>query len=260
MYIKENKKHLFNCSLGKDSTAELIVAKRLGVSIDRVVFADLQDADFPQMKDMLYKLQDFIGIEFEIIKAPFTFEEKFFQPVKRGNWIRPYRGFPPTVGKACWIKRDMKINPINKWVKSNNLTGYVRHFGFAKGEEDRLACQPDAVSLLIEQGITEAGAREICESEGLLNPLYNHFLRLGCWFCPKKSLRSWYMLWLHYPELWQKLKYYEKFCVWKLTPKYNTDEMEQLFITDKFLKRHGFERPLCICGESIGGENLCQIG
>jgi hypothetical protein len=44
----------------------LIIAKESGVPIDRVVFADLQDADFPEMKDMLDKLQNYIGLEFEI--------------------------------------------------------------------------------------------------------------------------------------------------------------------------------------------------
>lgn len=225
-------KHLYNCSLGKDSVAELILAKRQGVPIDRVVFADLQDADFPEMKEHLYKVQDYIGTEIEVIKAPFTFEEKFFQPVTKGNWIRPYRGFPPTVGCSCWIKRDMKITPIERWKKRNNLSEYITHFGFAKGEEERMARQPSGVSLLIENGITENMAREICETEDLLNPLYRYFDRLGCWFCPKKSLKSWRSLWFNFPDLWQKLKYYEQFCIWKLTPKYTTDEMEKRFISE----------------------------
>ena len=225
-------KHLYNCSLGKDSVAELILAKRQGVPIDRIVFADLQDADFPQIKEHLYKVQDYIGKEIEVIKAPYTFEEKFFQPVTKGNWIRPYRGFPPTVGCSCWIKRDLKITPIERWAKKNDLSGYVRHFGFAKGEEERLARQPNGVSLLIENGITENMAREICLEVDLLNPLYQYFDRLGCWFCPKKSLKSWRSLWLNFPELWQKVKYYEKFCIWKLTPKYSADEMEERFIKE----------------------------
>jgi len=225
-------KHLYNCSLGKDSVAELILAKKQNVPIDRIVFADLQDADFPQMKEHLFKVQDYIGTEIEVIKAPFTFNEKFFQPVTKGNYVRPYRGFPPTVGCSCWVKRDMKITPIERWTKQNDLSGYVRHFGFAKGEEERLARLPDGVSLLIENGITENQAREICEDAGLLNPLYRYFDRLGCWLCPKQSLKSWRSLWLNFSDLWQKLKYYERFCIWKLTPRYTTNEMEERFIRE----------------------------
>ena len=91
-------RHLFNCSLGKDSTAELILAKKLGVPINRIVFADMQDADFPQMKVQLQKIQNYIGTEIEVIKAPFTFEDKFFQAVTKGKFIRAHRGFPATIG------------------------------------------------------------------------------------------------------------------------------------------------------------------
>jgi 3'-phosphoadenosine 5'-phosphosulfate sulfotransferase (PAPS reductase)/FAD synthetase len=223
---------LFSFSAGKDSTAELIIAKKQGIPIDRVVFVDMQDADFPEVKQHVEKVQNYIGREIEIIKAPFTFDEKFFQPVKTGNHIRPYRGFPPTVGCACWIKRDLKVTPVNRWIRANDLSGYIQHFGFAKGEEHRLARQPNGVSLLIENGVTEQKAREICEAEGLLLPLYKFFDRIGCWFCPKKSLKSWRSLWLNFPELWQKVKYYEKFCIWKITPKYTTDEMEQRFLRE----------------------------
>lgn len=156
-------KHLYNCSLGKDSVAELIVAKQSGVPIDRVVFADLQDADFPQMKDLLYKVQEYIGIEIEIVKAGFTFEQKFFQEVCMGSNCRKHRGFPLTVGCACWVKRDLKVRPVERWRKSNDLSEYVQHFGFAKGEEHRLARQPNGVSLLIDNGITEPIARELCK-------------------------------------------------------------------------------------------------
>lgn len=231
MEIINKKKHLYNCSLGKDSTAELIIAKQQGVSIDRVVFADLQDADFPQMKIMLEKLQDYINVKIEIIKADYTFHDRFFQPISRGKYVGKCRGFPLTIGGACWVKRDLKILPIEKWRKENDLSSYIRHFGFAKGEEYRLEKQKGAISLLIENNISENEARHICNSVGLLNPLYKHFNRLGCWFCPKQPLKSWRNLYLHFPHLWEKLKFYEGHSgtLKKLTPNYGTKEFEKRF-------------------------------
>ena len=47
----------------------------------------------------------------------------------------------------------------------------------------------------------------ICRERGLLSPLYDDesITRIGCWFCPKQSLKS--LAWMKrmHPELWVKM-------------------------------------------------------
>lgn len=59
---------------------------------------------------------------------------------------------------------------------------------------------------LVECGITEAQAFDVCRSRGLLSPGYNGGReRLGCWFCHNQRVGELKRLYYDYPELWDKL-------------------------------------------------------
>ena len=59
---------------------------------------------------------------------------------------------------------------------------------------------------LVECGITEAQAFDVCRSRGLLSPGYNGGrARLGCWFCHNQRVGELKRLYYDYPELWDKL-------------------------------------------------------
>lgn len=62
-------------------------------------------------------------------------------------------------------------------------------------------------SLLVEQGLTENDAMEICKKYDLLSPMYgvDGIFRGGCWFCPKQCLSDLYSLWKNYPDLYNSL-------------------------------------------------------
>lgn len=63
---------------------------------------------------------------------------------------------------------------------------------------------------LIDWGMTEDNCIKFLKDGKLHNPLYDVFKRLGCWLYPKQSIGSLKSLYSDYPELWERLKDYEK--------------------------------------------------
>lgn len=61
------------------------------------------------------------------------------------------------------------------------------------------------ISLLEKYDFTEQDAKELCQTAGLLSPVYEFTDRGGCWFCPnarRKELRHLYDL---HPDLWNRM-------------------------------------------------------
>ena len=61
--------------------------------------------------------------------------------------------------------------------------------GIASDEPVRLRrLQGDQVSLLEKYHYTEEDAKQLCQTAGLLSPVYAFTDRGGCWFCPNAKL------------------------------------------------------------------------
>ena len=54
--------------------------------------------------------------------------------------------------------------------------------------------------------MSERDCQAYLKERELENPLYRHFTRTGCAFCPAQSMRAKFNLWKHYPSEWQKIK------------------------------------------------------
>ncbi|RLC30978.1 MAG: hypothetical protein DRH37_04100 [Deltaproteobacteria bacterium] len=66
----------------------------------------------------------------------------------------------------------------------------------------------------------------------MIPPIYDKFKRNGCWLCPKQSKESLQILYQEYPDLWKKLKEYEKdsphgFKVEKTLAEYELDFLDK---------------------------------
>ena len=61
------------------------------------------------------------------------------------------------------------------------------------------------VAPLAEWGMTEKNCIAYLEKRNLMNPLYQKFKRLGCFFCPKQPLNSLRIVRQDYPSLWQMM-------------------------------------------------------
>lgn len=191
---------------GKDSTAMLLRLLELGERIDRIVFADT-GFEFPELYEYIKRIEKHIGRKVEIVKPETTFEEWFSGKVTRGELEGEVRGFPGRLHPCYWT-REAKIKPLEKLQKDAEIV-YV---GIAYDEKERMSSDPKSKIRypLVEWKWTEQDCVNYLNKLGLLNPLYVNFNRLGCWFCPKQGINSLYVLWKLYPDLWSRLKDWER--------------------------------------------------
>jgi len=167
-------------STGKDSTATGILAKLYGDKIDEIITV-LPDPFKTELK-LVKKFENFMGMKVTIIQGP-SFEDYFYRKKVRGKHIGTIYGWPFTAYKTC--ARILKWEPMQKHCKNRNCSFLI---GIAKDENRKILNQNE--SLLLKYGLTEENARKLCIKYDLLNPLYNHFKRLGCVRCPKQGIQA----------------------------------------------------------------------
>ena len=112
-------------------------------------------------------------------------------------------GFP--CGARCGIRRDCKVRPIEKYLKS--LDGeIVQYCGICADETTRLCSMHKSgkVSLLEKYGVTQEETRELCLSQGLFSPSYEYSERGGCWMCPFAKQAEHEAIRAMDPKLWEE--------------------------------------------------------
>lgn len=208
-------KHIACCSFGKDSLAQIVVAKEHGEPIDAVIYSEVMFTDeisgeFPEHRDFIYnvaipKLKELYGLETIVLRSPQTMWNDFHTVRVRGSTAGLLRGFP--IPGLCTINRDCKIPPIKKYLKEQSEE-VIQYVGIAADEPKRLKRLEgtNKVSLLAKYGITEQEARDICERVGLLSPIYTITGRNGCFFCPNASEKELRHLYFNHPEIWELLR------------------------------------------------------
>ena len=198
--------YIASLSYGKDSIAMLEVIKQHDMPLDRIVHVEIMatdtiPADLPPMMEFKAKADRIIkeryGIEVEHLHSPKSYEEIFYSKMtERSKFPNTIKGFPMVVG--CWVQSYLKMSPIKKAEKGN-----VTYLGIAADEPNRFHNLTDRKrSPLVEHGITESEARQICEELDLLSPVYAQSARGGCWFCHNQGVQQLRLLRHQYPEYW----------------------------------------------------------
>jgi len=202
-------KHIVSFSGGKDSTAMLLHMIELKMPIDKIIFADTT-LEFPEMYEWINKVEEIIKMSITKVMPHHSFNFWFYGKPTRGKNIDKIRGFP-FVTRPCWWQRDAKEVPLRKVQGKGNII----YLGIAKDEEKRADAKRYKKGEnkfkfpLIEWEWSEQDCLDYLEKIGLKHPLLK-FKRTGCWLCPKQNLQSLRILMIDYPELWKKLKQYEK--------------------------------------------------
>ena len=206
-------KHIVSFSGGKDSTAMLLRMIEEGWQIDEVVMVNIRAtktimAEFPEMYEHVKKVEEYckdtIGIGITKIEHPkgLTFEDYFYKEIARGKNKGKIYGWPYTLG--AWCNSRLKMLAIDQYFKSQGE--HTRYIGIAYDEHKRLErLEKNEIAPLDIWQMTEIDCLEYAKQKGFHNPLYDKFKRLGCWFCPKQSLKSLKVIYDEYPELWQML-------------------------------------------------------
>jgi 3'-phosphoadenosine 5'-phosphosulfate sulfotransferase (PAPS reductase)/FAD synthetase len=190
---------------GKDSTAMLLRMIELGEKIDYIIFADT-DFEYPELYEYVNKIEKIIGRKIIRVKSKKSFEEWMFGKLVDGKNKGKVRGFPFILSPCFW-HREAKKNAVNNFLKG---IPHIRCIGIASDEKKRIQKDKTLRYPLIEWGWTEQDCIDYLEQKGLANSLYKRFRRIGCFCCPKQNENSKYKTWLYYPELWEKIEWFEK--------------------------------------------------
>lgn len=215
--VFSEKKNLsvVNLSGGKDSTALLILMIEKGLPIDVVINADPW-MEFPEMYEHLEKVDEYLyrerGLHITTLRHPKGFEWLMFkEPKKRPSTIKRRielgvslygNGWPGI--KVRWCTGQLKIKLIDAEIKRLKMEKKVLHFiGIAADEGQR--CKEKQYPL-VEWGITEAKALQICYDRGFdFGGLYEKYHRASCWCCPMQRISELRNLRKYHPHLWKRL-------------------------------------------------------
>lgn len=218
---KEPKANLPVClfvSFGKDSMTMMDLIVRNNIPVDRYIFSDTL-LEYPLMYIYAEKIVDYYQqrykITIEIIKPNATFEEWCFGVLKRGELKGYIRGIPnpADTDSQCYWRREAKVEAPKKIIGD-----YIPMLGYTRGEGRNTdgALTPLKSDFLIK-GITyksfnmsEWDCKLYLEEREMENPIYKLLTRTGCAMCPFQSERAWYVVWKHFPDIWDDVKWIEK--------------------------------------------------
>lgn len=213
--MNQNNYHAVSLSGGKDSTCLLLLMIERGMPID-IVLNTNTGMEFPEMYDHLAKVDEYLyrerGLHITTLRHPQGFEWLMFdEPKKKASCIanRQNLGIPiygngwPGM-RVRWCTGQLKTHLLTKAV--NRLKGEhnaLHYVGIAADEAQR--CKGEEYPL-VEWGITEAQALQICYDRGFdFGGLYRIYHRASCWCCPLQRIDELRKLRRHHPELWARL-------------------------------------------------------
>lgn len=243
--------NIVNCSGGKDSTAMLLMMLERDLPVDRILYADVGEmAEFEQMYDYLPRIEAYTGRTIETVKSDrWTARSIFYGYPTRGKYMDEIRGFPLTIGSACRYRTWLKVEPLE------NAAGQGQDIfiGIAADEAGRSRCKEYTKGKnryhfpLVEWGVTEQQCQEYLQRKELFNPLYRHFKRLGCFWCPKQPIDSLRQLYRHFPNLWATLRQMEEDQKRSFQYKRTVGELEARFQRELFdsIDHTVSEQPFC---------------
>ena len=222
------EKYIASVSFGKDSLATILLAKEHGEPLDEAVYCEVMfdkdiSGEVPEHRDFIYNTAipalEQMGVKVVVLRSEKTYVELFTGQVTRGARKGMVRSFP-LCGK-CAIQRDCKLRPIRQYQKTLP-PGTVKYIGIAQDEQGRLLRLEGGrqVSLLAKYNFTEQDAWQLCDSAGLLSPVYAFTDRGGCWFCPNAKRMELRHLYDYHPDLWGRMLELQAFPN-KATEKFN---------------------------------------
>lgn len=207
--------------------------------LDEIIFCDT-GMEFPQMYGHLDRLEKHIGRPITRLKAPASFEYYFYK-------YMPQRKNPTLLGKRgkSWP------GPLNRWctglLKTRIIDAYlkerygqdtlIQYIGIAADEPERVK---EHRYPLVEWGMTEADCLRYCRERGFdWGGLYDVFKRVSCWCCPLQPLEELRRLRIHFPDLWDRLRYMDDHTWRQFRKDYSVHQLDQRFQLEEEWLRKG---------------------
>lgn len=211
------------------------------MQIDEIVYCNIMatptiGAEYPEMYEYLDKVDKYliktIGKKITRLESPISFEKQFYTVKQRGKYEGKIYGFPWNLG--AWCNSKLKVQTLDQYLKKQGE--YISYIGIAYDEPKRfgrLAINERAP--LYDWQMTEKDCLQYTKENGLYNPLYDKFKRLGCWFCVKQGLDSLRILRHDYPEYWKMMLDWQKDSEVKFKPNYTIQQLEERFMQEDLI-------------------------
>jgi len=218
-------RHILSLSGGKDSTYLLYLLIKNNLPLDEVVCAILPFEE-PEMVKHLQNLDNYLFIKkkFNItfIENNKSIEQFMAEKTKKGKHKGIIRGFPLKGAGFCWISRDWKIRPLQKYLKTRGQ--HILYLGFAIDEKNQNRqskikeyindpikyFHKNMVSYpLVDFKLTESDCLDGLKECGLINRVHLLSNRSGCWFCQKSRKKERIKAINRFPE---RIKLIKRFC------------------------------------------------
>lgn len=208
--------YIATLSGGKDSVTMCDLLLKNGYPVDYIVFNDTTN-EYKLMYEYLEKVKSYFSNRYkkEIIttKPIRDFKSSILKKVTRSKNLSKNGNFVgiPVADKGdtmCHLRRTLKINPTDKWIKKNIKGNIKIYVGYTTDEKSRVKKNStNEIYPLIEYfNMSENDCKKYLVEQEMENPLYRFFNRTGCKLCPYKSRRSWVNTFRHFREDWEYAK------------------------------------------------------
>lgn len=190
---------------GKDSTCAVLMHLSLGHVVKVVCYIPMFTHDIPLIQKSHYNhilscADRFRSMGAEVfLVSGLSYFDYVTRIAKKGKHKGKILGWPYIGRGRCGFKRDSKLIAL-----ANVNVGLYDYedIGIAADELDRMStlCE-NKRSILVDLGITEKVAAEICIEYGMYSPQYATSSRDGCVLCPEvkdSELEQWF---LDYPQV-----------------------------------------------------------
>lgn len=211
--------YIATISGGKDSVTMCDLLLKNGYPVDYILFNDTTN-EYDLMYEYIEKLKEYFlsrySKEITTTTPIRSFKESILRKVTRsktksrnGNYV----GLPVANGEAmCHLRKTLKIDPTDKWIRKNIKGSYKIYIGFTIDEKHRAINKKgnEIYPLVDFFKMSENDCKQYLINQEMENPLYRHFNRTGCKLCPYKSEKDWANMYRNFKKDWNEAKEIER--------------------------------------------------
>jgi hypothetical protein len=202
--IDKNEPIVVAVSGGKDSVATLLTLAKRGLNLVPVNFDG--GWEWPFIQTVLRQVEEVTGYKIVTVRPEFDYTWlATAKPVKKKNGDTQFGyGWPTDRSRWC---TTYKSDAMRRWLNAN-YPGAITAIGIAADEaEARPVDMPGKIYPLVDEGITQADALQLCYDAGIdFEGHYNIWDRLSCFCCPLQGVKNLRRLRNLRPDLWARIQ------------------------------------------------------
>ena len=202
-----SERHILGISGGRDSASLAVYMRQHHPQLPIEYFFTDTGKELPEVYSFLDKLEGFLGKPIQRLNPDRDFD----------FWLDEYGNFLPSP-RTRWCTRQLKLRPLEHWLKADLEAGTVIHSYVAirADEPSREGYQATHPNMRVHfplrvAGIDRAGVLEILEQSDVGEPDYYKWRsRSGCTFCFYQQKIEWVRLSENHPDRFAEAVDYEK--------------------------------------------------